>query len=210
MVRIEVCVDSVAGMARAVSGGADRIELCAALSEGGLTPSAGFMGLAAGCGVPVRAMIRPRGGDFVFSGDEVAVMLDDIDAARAAGLEGVVLGAALADGHLDLETLRRLADRADGLGRTLHRVSDGVPGPVDAMKQARDLGFDCVLSSGGAVGALAGRAVLAEMATVAGIEVMPGAGLSAANVAEVVAATGAHWVHGSFADGVAGVRAALS
>lgn len=82
---LEICVDDVAGLEAAVRGGADRIELCAALSGGGVTPSAGFMHRAAAYALPVSVMIRPRAGDFVFTRDEADVMKRDIDAARAAG-----------------------------------------------------------------------------------------------------------------------------
>ena len=126
-VRIEVCVDSAASLSAAVAGGADRVELCAALALGGLTPSAGFMAQAAGYGVPVLAMIRPRAGDFVFSTDEVAQMLTDIAAARAAGLAGVVLGASLPDGRLDRDMLAQLMRAAKGMDCTLHRAFDLTP-----------------------------------------------------------------------------------
>lgn len=98
---LEICVDDAAGLAAARAGGADRIELCAALALGGLTPSAGLMAQAAGIGLPVMAMIRPRAGDFVWSPDERAAMLVEIAAARAAGLAGVVIGASLPDGRLE-------------------------------------------------------------------------------------------------------------
>ena len=96
-VTLEVCVDTSAGLAAAVAGGADRIELCAGLEVGGLTPTAGMMQAAAGCGVPVYAMIRPRAGGFTYSAAEIAIMQTDIAQARAAGLAGVVFGANLPD-----------------------------------------------------------------------------------------------------------------
>ena len=114
--RLEVCVDTLAGLEAAVAGGADRIELCAALALGGLTPSAGLMREAAGCGLPVLAMIRPRTGDFCWSGAEVRAMEAEIAAAREAGLAWVVLGASLPDGRLDLPVLRRLVEVARGAG----------------------------------------------------------------------------------------------
>ncbi|MFN5999549.1 MAG: copper homeostasis protein CutC, partial [Paracoccaceae bacterium] len=126
-VRLEVCVDSAEGLAEAVAGGADRIELCAGLALGGLTPSAGLIALAAGCGVPVVAMIRPRAGDFVWSETEVAMMEAEIAAARAAGLAGVVLGASLPDGRLDVPVLQRLvaATRGEVENRFLRRNRTG-------------------------------------------------------------------------------------
>ena len=109
---LEICVDTPAGLRAAVASGADRIELCAALSEGGLTPSRGFMKLARDAGVPMRAMIRPRAGDFTYDAADLAVMRDDIAAAAEAGLAGVVFGANLADGALDTDALADLSRRA--------------------------------------------------------------------------------------------------
>lgn len=179
--RLEVCVDSVEGLRAAVAGGADRIELCAALSEGGLTPSAGLMQMAAGCGVPVMAMIRPRAGGFVYSASEIAVMRADIRTARAAGLAGVVLGASLADGRLDPGALGALLAEAAGLDATLHRAIDLCPDPQAAVDLAVALGFRRILSSGGALRAQDGRAQLASMMARAGSAciIMPGAGITA-------------------------------
>ena len=115
-VLLEVCVDSAAGLDAAVAGGADRIELCSALDVGGLTPSAGLTRLAAGCGLPVFAMIRPRAGGFVFGAADVAVMQADIAAAREAGLAGVVLGASRPDGRLDEWVLAGWSSRRQDLG----------------------------------------------------------------------------------------------
>ena len=180
---LEVCVDTAAGLAQAVAGGADRIELCAALAVGGLTPSAGLIGLAAGCGVPVMAMIRPRAGDFVWSEAEVAMMEAEIAAVRAAGLAGVVLGASLPDGRLDVPVLQRLAAVAAGLELVLHRCIDLTPDMGAALEEAVALGFDRILTSGGALTAEAGMARIAALgAQAAGrITVMPGSGVSPAN-----------------------------
>ncbi|MDZ7907545.1 MAG: copper homeostasis protein CutC [Gemmobacter sp.] len=113
---IEVCVDTLAGLEQAVAGGAGRIELCSALDLGGLTPSAGLMRAAAGCGLPVLAMMRPRAGGFCWSGAELALICDDIAMARQAGMAGVVLGASLPDGRLDLPALARMRAAAAGDG----------------------------------------------------------------------------------------------
>lgn len=201
-IRIEVCVDSPAGLEVAVARGADRIELCARLDIGGVTPSPNFMGKAAGLPVEVRAMIRPRGGDFVYSSTEVDRMLADMEAARALGLAGVVFGAAKADGQLDEVVLARLLAQAKGMGCTLHRVIDDTPDPVAATAIARDLGFDTVLSSGGAATAPQGLATLAAMVATPGITVMPGAGLTRQNANGVCTATRCRWIHGSFRDGL--------
>lgn len=181
---LEVCVDDAAGLATACAHGADRIELCSALDLGGLTPSAGLMALAGKAERPAFAMIRPRAGDFCFGPDDLAVMEADIDAARRAGLAGVVLGASLPDGRLDVQMLAGLVARAQGLGLTLHRCFDLVPDPVVALEQAIDLGFDRILTSGGALRAtdgIAGLKTLAERAA-GRIAIMAGSGVTATSL----------------------------
>ena len=197
--RLEVCIDSADGIEACVTGGAHRIELCSALALGGLTPSAGLMHQAAACQIPARAMIRPVSGSFRFSTADMAQMIADIDAARAAGLDGVVLGVADAGNALDIDTLRVLSDRAEGMGRTLHRVVDLLPRPRDAVDIAAALGFDCILSSGGADTAAEGLAELSAMVEGAAgrLEIMPGAGITSQNAAGILSASGARWLHGS-------------
>ncbi|ADO42575.1 copper homeostasis protein CutC [Ketogulonicigenium vulgare] len=198
MALLEICVDDAEGLATAVAAGADRIELCAALAVGGLTPTAGLMFAAASTGCATYAMIRPRAGDFVFTPAEIAVMEGDIDAARAAGLAGVVLGANLADGRLDTELLGRLIQRADGMGLTLHRAFDLVPDFNAAVDQAVALGFERILTSGGATSAVAGLDALRDIVAYAGdrISIMPGSGVNAQNVRGLLA-LGVSEVHAS-------------
>ncbi|MFT4180881.1 MAG: copper homeostasis protein CutC [Rhizobium sp.] len=181
---LEVCVEDVAGLAAAIDGGADRIELCSALAVGGLTPSAGLMAAAARAPVPAYAMIRPRAGSFVYCADELAVMREDIDAARRAGLAGVVLGASLPDGRLDRAALQALAAHADGLGKTLHRAFDLVPDIVEAVELAISLGFERILTSGCEKTAQEGVAGLEQAIAVAAgrISIMPGSGVNPGTV----------------------------
>jgi copper homeostasis protein len=185
-ITLEVCVDSVDGLAAAVDGGADRIELCGALETGGLTPTADLLRAASLSPVPVVAMIRPRGGDFCFDDAETRLMLDEIDAVAAAGLQGVVLGASLPDGQLDARTLALLAGHAmdRGLRCTLHRAVDLCPDLAQATRLAVDLGFDRILTSGGARSAPEGIAGLERCfdAAAGRIAIMPGAGIHADNV----------------------------
>ena len=194
---LEVCVDTIEGALAAERAGAGRIELCAALSEGGLTPSVGLMTAAARLNNPAFAMIRPRSGLFHFTPEEVTIMLADIDSARAAGLAGVVLGVQDARGALDMAVLARLSERATGMGRTLHRVIDVVPDPLVALDQAVLLGFARVLTSGAKPLAPDGTELIAEMVRRAGgaLSVMPGCGLTPQNVSSVISATGATEVH---------------
>jgi copper homeostasis protein len=198
-VLLEVCVDSPEGIRAAVEGGADRIELCSALGLGGLTPSAGLMAEAARCGVPVLALIRPRAGDFVFTGAEVAVMEADIIQARAAGLAGVVIGASLADGRLDRATLSRLIAAAGDMDLTLHRAFDLVPDFAEAVDTAKALGFRRILTSGGEPSAVAGLTALQGIFAEAGgdITIMPGGGITAQNVGKLLDALPVYEVHGS-------------
>ena len=197
--RLEVCVDDAAGVDAAVAGGADRIELCASLATGGLTPPPGLMAYAAKAPIPVYAMIRPWAGGFVFDTGGIDTMLWDIDAARRAGLAGVVLGANLADGRLDAELLRRLAAHAEGLGLTLHRAFDLVPDFAEALETAIEIGFERILTSGGQTSAVAGIDALTDIvAHAAGrISIMPGSGVSIANAALLRQRLGVSELHSS-------------
>ncbi|PDT86181.1 copper homeostasis protein CutC [Sinorhizobium sp. BJ1] len=179
-VLLEVCVDDAEGLAAAVEGGADRIELCSALAVGGLTPSAGLMALAGLTPVPAYAMIRPRPGDFIFGRIELDLMRRDIDAARTAGLGGVVLGASLPDGRLDARALAELTGHAAGLGLTLHRAFDLVPDFAEAISIAMELGFERILTSGGARTAPEAVDTLARLVELAAdrLSVMPGSGVT--------------------------------
>lgn len=209
-VLLEVCVDSAAGLAAAVAGGADRIELCAALAVGGLSPSPGLLAVAARCGVPVYAMIRSRAGDFVFGDAEVAVMEADIAAVRDAGLAGVVIGVSRPDGRLDGVVLARLMARAAGLGVTLHRAIDLVPDWAEALDTAVALGVERILTSGRALRAVEGLEALAEAVSRVGdrVVIMPGSGVSVAVVPQILA-LGVREVHASCALPVPGSEAAL-
>lgn len=196
---LEVCVDDAAGLAAAIEGGADRIELCSALSVGGLTPSAGLMTLAASAPVPVYAMIRPRAGDFVCSDTDLDLIARDIEAARNAGLAGVVFGVSKEDGSLDPVALERLMGQACGLGVTLHRAFDLVPDPVMALEIAIDLGFERILTSGGAATATEGVDMLEKVITAAHgrISVMPGAGVNVESIGRLLPRLSVSEVHAS-------------
>lgn len=196
---LEICVDSPAGLRAAIAGGADRIELCAALDVGGLTPSPGLLQLAGRMSVPVRAMIRPRAGDFIYDAAEQDAMLHEIDAARDAGLAGVVIGALTQAGELDLVLLKRLVAHAAGLDVTLNRAVDLLPDPLVAVDVAIDLGLATILTSGGALKAHDGIATIAAMqARAAGrVEILPGSGINAANVAAILDGAGVGSAHAS-------------
>ena len=199
MTVLEVCVDSIDGLAIAAATPIARIELCGPLGVGGTTPSAGLVHAAASSEVPVYAMIRPRAGGFVFSDAEATAMEIEIDAVRRAGLAGVVLGASQPDGTLDIALLRRLSDRAAGIGRTLHRCFDLVPDPLAALDQAIGLGFERVLTSGAEPLALDGAPLLARLVEHASgrIAIMAGSGLSPERVGPLLALARVDEIHAS-------------
>ena len=201
---LEVCVDTAAGLAEAVAGGADRIELCAALAVGGLTPSAGLMAVAAKAPVPVVAMIRPRAGDFIWSEAEVGMMEAEIAATRAAGLAGVVLGASRPDGRLEVPVLRRLVAASKGMDLVLHRAIDLVPDMGAALEEAIALGFRRILTSGGEKTAEAGAGRIAALVTQAAgrISIMPGSGVNPGNAA-LLKGLGITEIHASCSGSVA-------
>lgn len=203
---LEICIDSVAGCGAAIAGGADRIELCGALSVGGLTPSAGLVAevlhLAGAAGVRVHAMVRPRAGDFAYDARELSTAISEGKALILAGVDGLVFGAAR-HGSLDRDALTSWinamrAVRAD-IDLTLHRAVDLLADPVAAVEQAIALGFQRILTSGGAVRAIDGAGMIRAMREQAAgrIAVMPGSGVRPDNVATLLAATGAEDVHAS-------------
>lgn len=204
-VLLEVCVDSPKGLAAAIEGGADRIELCSALELGGLTPVAGLMKAAAAAPIPVYAMIRPHAGPFIFDTADEAAMMADIDAVHAFGLEGVVIGANRPDGTLDMPLIQRLKAHAAGLGSTLHRAFDLVPDADAALEQAVELGCERILTSGCTPKAMDGLETLKRLSAKAEgrISIMPGSGVRPSNAAEILRATGAREIHGSCSSPVA-------
>ena len=196
---LEICADDLAAVRAAAAGGADRVELCSALALGGLSPSPAFAAAAIESGLAVHAMVRPRAGDFVYSPDELNLMVAEIRALASVGVTGVVTGATLDDGTPDRDALARLRDAADGIDIVLHRAIDLAPDLCAAVELAASLGFDHVLSSGGAPTALEGADLLSKMVQVSArrLAIIAGSGVSAENVAELVRATGVQAVHAS-------------
>jgi copper homeostasis protein len=194
---LEICVEDAACLAAALAGGADRIELCTALGVGGLTPPPSLMQLAARLPLPVRALCRPQAGGFAYDAAELALAEADAVAAIDCGLEGVVIGAGNRAG-LDAPGLARIIARtraaADARGRsaglTLHRVFDTLADMPQALETAIELGFDTILTSGGAGRAQDGADVLAALVRHAAgrITVLAGSGIDAAAVPTLHAA----------------------
>jgi copper homeostasis protein len=186
----EICVDSVEGVAAAKAAGAHRVELCADLLEGGITPSCGMIRRARTiAGINLHVIIRPRGGDFLFDDDEFAVMEGDIDTAKAEGADGVVIGLLTADAKIDVERSRPLIERARPMAVTFHRAFDMTADPFAALETLIHLGVDRVLTSGQEESVLEGLPLLTELVRRAGdrIVIMPGGGITARNVDRIVA-----------------------
>jgi copper homeostasis protein len=194
----EVCVDSVESAMAAERGGAHRVELCDNMLEGGTTPSAGAIEAARErLAIKVQVMIRPRGGDFLYSDVEFDVMRRDVLTAKRLGADGVVFGLLTPDAEIDVERTRELAELARPLGVTFHRAFDMSHDPFEALERLVESGVDRLLTSGQEPSVLEGLDLVAELVRRAGdrLIVMPGCGITERNVAKVVAATGAREVH---------------
>lgn len=201
MIKVEVCAGSVASSVAAMRAGADRIELCSALSEGGTTPSIGMVkGVLQAVSIPVFPIIRPRGGDFLYGEQEVEVMLEDIHAFRHLGVQGFSLGCLTREGRLDRVLNTRLIEACGGLPVTLHRAFDRTANLLEELEVAIDLGFSRILTSGGAISAPRGSELLARLVTQAGdrIIIMAGAGVRPDNATKLVQECGVRELHGTF------------
>lgn len=199
---LEVCVDSPDGLLAAIAGGADRVELCSALALGGLTPTTTLMVQAAIDEIAAVAMIRPRAGDFIWSAYEVDHMQAEIDEAQEMGMGGIAIGANRPDGRLDAKVLKALLKGVDpSVEKVLHRCIDLTPDPVEAVETAIALGFDRILTSGGALRAVDGIGKLKAMFDRARgrITIMPGAGITAENIGALQALLPLTEVHASCA-----------
>lgn len=181
---LEVCVDSLASARAAIRGGADRLELCSALAIGGLTPYTALLEqIRQESRIPVRCLIRPRGGDFLYTPEEIAMMAAQIRALRKAGADGFVIGCLTSSGQLDRDAMAPLLEAAAGTGLTLHRCVDVSADPVQTYRDAGTLGIDTVLTSGGAGSCLAGMDTIGRMLALRDSEGCPevliGAGVNA-------------------------------
>jgi len=197
---LEIASNSVASAMAAQAGGADRIELFDNLAQGGTTPSRGSVAVARdGLRIPLFVLIRPRPGDFHYDAQETDIMLRDIESCRQLGCDGVVIGALEADGAVDVPLCRELVAAAGPLGITFHRAFDAACDLPAAMEQIIGLGCHRILSSGGAASAMAGSPMLRQLAPQAAgrIRLMAGAGLDAANIADVATQSGCDELHAS-------------
>jgi copper homeostasis protein len=205
---VEAAVETLDAALAATRAGADRLELCANLGVGGTTPSAQLIAaVVAQAHVPVFVMIRPRGGDFVYSGEEIDAMIEDIDRARPLGIAGIVTGALRADGSVDMESMRRLVSPAAGLPITFHKAIDVAANPPEALEQIIELGATRVLTSGSAATALDGASAIAALVDQAGerISVMAGGSIREHNARDVIARSRVRELHARLVD-EAGMR----
>ena len=195
---LEIIASTVTDCVAAEVGGADRIELCAAITTGGLTPSLGtLIETRKHVRIPLMAMVRPRAGGFCYSNEEFATMLRDAALFVEHGADGVVFGCLQADGSIDPARCGKLLEIADGKETVFHRAFDAVPHAAATLDSLIELGFTRVLTAGQKKTALDGRERLRELlARAAGrIEILPGGGIRSHNVAQLVEATGCTQVH---------------
>lgn len=197
--KFEICANGVESCIAAQEGGADRVELCAGIPEGGTTPSYGEIKVARRVLTHTRlhVIIRPRGGDFLYTPLEVERMEEDIRMCRELGADGVVIGCLKADGGLDTDANRRLMDAAQGMSVTFHRAFDRCRDPEAALQQLCQLGVDRILTSGQQPTAAEGTELLHRLNEMADgrIRILAGCGVNEGNIRRIHELTGVHEFH---------------
>ncbi len=197
--RIEICANSSESAVRAQEGGAYRVELCAGIPEGGTTPSYGEIVMARKMlsETKLHVIIRPRGGDFLYSKEELEIMLHDVKICRELGADGIVFGCLTADGEIDMEAMRPLMEASEGMNVTFHRAFDMCKDPMRALEQIIELGCTRILTSGQEPTAEAGIPLLKQLVERAAgrIIIMPGCGVRPANIRKIASETGACEFH---------------
>ncbi|UXI70427.1 copper homeostasis protein CutC [Tahibacter amnicola] len=197
---LEIAANSISSALAAQEGGADRIELCCSLDEGGLTPSFGVIATVRDrLRIPIHVLIRPRPGDFLYDEADCEAMIRDIQACVRLGCEGVVIGALDPDGNIDRTVCRPLIEAAGPLEITFHRAIDAARNPEDALEQVAALGCHRVLTSGACRSAATGADAIARLVARAGdrIDIMAGGGITPENLVPLARATGARHFHAS-------------
>jgi copper homeostasis protein len=197
---LEVCAGDIDSVKAAIEGGAQRVELCSALDEGGVTPSYGFIEKALSLGdIEVNVLIRPRSGDFLYSSEEVDIMCQDIRQCVNMGVNGIVVGALRHDGYIDFDICRRFVDLAEDVSLTFHRAFDMCCKPMIALEEVIRLGFDRILTSGLASSAWEGRELISRLHQQADgrVKIMAGGGINPDNAAKIIRATGVSEIHAS-------------
>ncbi len=197
---IEIATADLETTRQAVAGGADRIELCANLGEGGTTPSYGTMRTCRDLfDVPIFPIIRPRAGDFLYTKDEFNSMKQDVELAKSLGMDGVVIGLLLSDGKIDVARTTALRELAYPMELTFHRAFDRCADPYEALETLIEIGVDRILSSGQFPTAPEGITCLANLQRQADgrIIIMPGSGVRSDNIEMLRTQTGCHEFHSS-------------
>lgn len=198
---LEICANSAQSCVEAEMGGAARVELCAGIPEGGTTPSYGEIRMAQQLteAIDINVLIRPRGGDFLYTEKEVQSMLYDIEMCKDLNVHGVVFGCLQENGDLDIDLMERLKDAAGTLSVTCHRAFDVCRDPFKTMEELVRLGVDRVLTSGQQENAVKGIPLLRRLVEMAGdrIIIMPGCGVRANNISLIAQETGAKEFHTS-------------
>ena len=181
---VEVCVQNLEDALLAESEGADRIELCASLETGGITPSAGLIKeVVRNLRIPIHVLVRPRSGDFCYTTSEIFSLFEDIRMARSLGAKGIVTGVVKQDGSIDEDQMARIRSETQGIHLTFHRAFDLVSDPHAAISQLEALGIDTVLSSGQRKRAIDGLPLLLQLKdSVSRTKLMPGGGVSPENI----------------------------
>lgn len=197
--QFEICANSVESCLTAQAGGANRVELCAGIPEGGTTPSYGEISVARQelTDTRLHVIIRPRGGDFLYSDIEVRAMLKDIEVARELGVDGVVFGCLTTDGEIDMPIMRRLMEASKELSVTFHRAFDVCRDPRKALEQVIELGCNRILTSGQQATAELGIPLLKELQAQADgrIILLAGCGVNENNIVRIAQETGIHEFH---------------
>lgn len=197
---LEVCTFNTASCIIAERAGAGRIELCAGASVGGTTPGhETIRAVKEKVSIPVYTMIRPRGGDFLYGAEEIAMMKQDIAACKEMNCEGIATGVQLADGSIDTELLKRIVEWAYPMRVTCHRVFDRTPDPFRALEDIIATGCERILTSGQKNTAIEATGLIASLIDKAAgrIIIMPGSGLRSSNIRQLAMETGAHELHTS-------------
>lgn len=203
---LEISVESAEAAAAAERGGAQRIELCSDLSVGGLTPGNElFLAVRQQVAVPIFSMVRPRAGDFAYSGLEFSVMKEDIVRAKTLGADGIVLGILQSDQRVDVARTRELVQLAHPLPVTFHRAFDECRDEYEGLEDVLQAGAKRILTSGSAPSAVDGVWTLGELVKYAGerIVIVPGAGINAGNLKSLVEETGAREFHSGLSSAIA-------
>lgn len=197
---LEICANSFASALAAEEGGAIRVELCENMAEGGTTPSYATIKMAKKhLKIEVWPIIRPRGGDFLYSDDEFELMKEDIKACKSLNCDGVVTGILLSNGEIDKKRCAELIEVAKPMPVSFHRAFDMSNDLDKALEDLIELGFIRVLTSGGAENAFMGIETLSKLVEQANgrIQIMPGAGINPTNIQEIATKTGAKNLHSS-------------